>query len=374
LSVIRRDIAERDEEGRERLETEASRFLIQGRNDNSSSQDSLVSTGSNEILKSELEKTIACVKAVVEEAVGEKEKVVHAEGVMAEELASMPAGSRHHFGRKFSQAEGEALTNDRLLGARPRAPIVTPRASKLSSSDKEGILLKQSSWGSRFRLTDEPSEDRNNSSFVRRKDLWEKRSNVQPPNINEEVNSGFQGNRDFWQSRSTPRSQTLPTHAPDLVMDLPTGPLASSPPIPAPRPRHVRRSRSPSSDSLASNTSSSSESPARNSVSLTTADNFAAETDTLKKSQAAQHSKTISNNTSTPKHHVQQTPIFQVVSPSSPGQRTPNSASSLTAGLVSTPKIPFCSRPGSFKPAVKVKPILQVKPTELKKDLPTESE
>ena len=62
--------------------------------DNSSSQDSLVSTGSNEKLKSELENTLACVKAVVEEVVGEKEKAV------SDEVEDMVLGGS-------SQTQGE---------------------------------------------------------------------------------------------------------------------------------------------------------------------------------------------------------------------------------------------------------------------------
>eukprot|EP00092_Neocalanus_flemingeri_P053889 GFUD01063415.1.p1 GENE.GFUD01063415.1~~GFUD01063415.1.p1 ORF type:complete len:405 (-),score=89.72 GFUD01063415.1:403-1617(-) len=348
--------------------------------DNSSSQDSLTSTGSNEKLKSELEKTLACVKAVVAEVVGEKEKTVGEDVEMVGELASLPAGSRHAVGRKLSHPEGETLNSDRLLGARPRAPTATPRKSRTVSGDQEGILLKQSSWGSRAGLQkEEPADEVNSSNFLRRKDLWERRSISTPTNNEEDRRPGFRGNRDFWQSKTTPRSQKPPAQAPDLVMDLPTGILASSPPIPAPRPIHFRRSRSPSSDSVGSNLSSSSESPARNSVSLTTADNFAADTDTLKKSQAAQHSTAAANLT--PSHRarpqppvVHHSPRSQVVSIQSPGLRTPNSLISFGSGLVATPQTPFSSQTGSFKPAVKVKPILQVKPSEVKKDHPKESE
>jgi len=311
-----------------------------------------VSTGSNEKLKSELENTLACVKAVVEEVVGEKEKAVSDEVEMEEEIANLPAGSRSAVGRKFSNPGGDPMTSDSLLGARPRAPTATPRTSRTLAGDQEGILLKQSSWGSRFGLKEESPEESSNSSFIRRKDLWERRSINSSTNNEDDGTSSFRGNRDFWKSKTTPRSQKPPAQAPDLVMDLPTGPVAGSPPIPAPRPIHFRRSRSPSSDSVASNQSSSSDSPARNSIFLTTADNFAADTDTLKKTQAAQ-------NSTTPR--PTQAPHSHIISIQSPSPRTP------VPSLSGTPHTPFSRTPGSFKPAVKVKPILQVKPNEVKK-------
>jgi len=242
----------------------------------------------------------------------------------------------------------------------------------------EGILLKQSSWGSRFALKDTSPEDNTTSSFNRRKDLWERRSINASTNNEDETHSGFRGNRDFWKSKTTPRSQKPAAQAPDLVMDLPTGPLASSPPIPAPRPIHFRRSRSPSSDSMASNQSGSSESPARNSIFLTTADNFAADTDTLKKTQTSDidslkkaQTTQSSNPTSVQQPNIHssnlsQTPHSQIISIQSPSPRTPNTPINFS-GLVNTPQTPFTRTPGSFKPAVKVKPILQVKPSEVKK-------
>jgi hypothetical protein len=236
-------------------------------------------------------------------------------------------------------------------------------------------LVKQSSWGSRFQLKEEPSQESNDSSFIRRKDLWERRSMSTPTKNGEDGVSGFGGNREFWKTKTTPRSQKPPIQAPDLVMDLPIGLLASSPPIPAPRPIHFRRSRSPSSDSIESSISSSSESPARNSVSLTTADNFAAETDTLKKTPAAQHSKAFTSQQQSPLKKVfHQTPRFQVISIQSPEPRNPNPPIPFSMGLVSTPQIPFQRQPGTFKPAVKVKPILQVKPSEVNKGPPKQSE
>jgi len=341
----------------------------QSKCDNSSSQDSLVSTGSNEKLKSELENTLACVKAVVEEVVGEKEKAVSDEVEMEEEIANLPAGSRSAVGRKFSNPGGDPLTSEGLLGARPRAPTATPRTSRTTPPDQEGILLKQSSWGSRFGLKDESPEDTSNSSFIRRKDLWERRSINSSTNNEDDGSSNFRGNRDFWKSKTTPRAQKPAAQAPDLVMDLPTGPVAGSPPIPAPRPVHFRRSRSPSTDSVASNQSSSSESPARNSIFLTTADNFAADTDTLKKTQ---NSTTPSHQPTKPNQSIHlPAPHSQIISIQSPSPRTPNPPINFSA---STPQTQFSRTPGSFKPAVKVKPILQVKPSEVKKSSSKDSQ
>jgi len=365
-------------EEEETVETEGSVFGIpfdsgqarsQSKCDNSSSQDSLVSTGSNEKLKSELENTLACVKAVVEEVVGEKEKAVSDEVEMEEEIANLPAGSRSAVGRKFSNPGGDPLTSEGLLGARPRAPTATPRTSRTTPPDQEGILLKQSSWGSRFGLKDESPEDTSNSSFIRRKDLWERRSINSSTNNEDDGSSNFRGNRDFWKSKTTPRAQKPAAQAPDLVMDLPTGPVAGSPPIPAPRPVHFRRSRSPSTDSVASNQSSSSESPARNSIFLTTADNFAADTDTLKKTQ---NSTTPSHQPTKPNQSIHlPAPHSQIISIQSPSPRTPNPPINFSA---STPQTQFSRTPGSFKPAVKVKPILQVKPSEVKKSSSKDSQ
>ena len=364
----------------------------------SSSQDSL------ERLKVELETDLACVKAVVEEVVGDSEQAELAQ------LASLPAGSRHGVGRQLSQspvmenkplpslssrkvsstspgAESPAVkspvtaTESKIsplfegtkspvtitersksavtgrdgakspvsLGARPRS--VTKARQEESEA---GVVLKQNSWTSRARRQDSlESNDSNNSttsssggtnSFLRRKDLWERRSMNSP---------GEDRASPGWGSRTTPRVKTS-NQTPDLVMDLPTGPLAGSPPIPAPRP--VRRS--PSSDS--SSSSSSLEVPARN---TTSADTFAADTDTMRKHS---HKSSSGEKSSASAPDAGSTPVavFRTnVLASTPGQVK---SASLNKSLFSTPS-------SSSKPAVKVKPILHVKPSETKKDPPKDA-
>ena len=375
--------------------------------ENSSSQDSL------ERLRAELETDLACVKAVVEEVVGGGDNITPCE--VEAELASLPAGSRHGVGRQLSGPDTErtisppvcagrrvspAAGGDRhlapsplstqsshspsppapeqrrsvtsepaadQLGARPRDQTAAA-GKQLSSSEQqlEGaagsscVVLKQSSWGSRVRRqetagaaesadtssaaaadTAAATVSSSGNSFLRRKDLWERRS----------MSGGEE------RARTTPRpTKSVGGPAPDLVMDLPATPLASSPPIPAPRPRPApatsARSRTPSSDSAPDTPSTSSSAAASR---QTSADNFAAaDTDTMRK-----HSKTLE-----PKSSATPTPVFRTSFPTSPF-RTPLSGVAATKTLFSSPA-PASATP---KPAVKVKPILQVKPSEaVKKD------
>ena len=447
--------------------------------ESSSSQDSL------ERLRAELDSDLACVKAVVEEVVGGDP------GDELEELASLPAGSRHGVGRKLSGPEVEnrnispvslgtpvarkissgsadrtktpspntgasdhrlspmgemtksgtsgerrlssldpgqrkvssvnkhetperrkssksssppvpeqrqsLITDNQELGARPRISTasstpVTPAARKMSEvSDTGSVLLKQSSWGSSRWVagagvkkpqetpatptssSETPGEkavtSSSGNSFLRRKDLWERRSMSSPSDGEKAGHS--------WGSKTTPRPSSKTSNTtPDLVMDLPTGPLASSPPIPAPRPlltaSQDSRSRSPSSDSVSSSSgtesasraswsSSARDSPARH----TTADNFAAaDTDTMRKHGA---SKTLP-----PSSSPAPLPVFRtnILASSTPASSASTPTSFRTASSVSATKTLF-SAPGSGatpKPAVKVKPILQVKPSEIKKE------
>ena len=376
--------------------------------ESSSSQDSL------ERLKVELESDLACVKAVVEEVVGDSEQPELAE------LASLPAGSRHGVGRQLSQSpvmENKplpSLTARRVSSTSPgaesqparspvtvtenkvspvmvtegaKSPVTLSERKKSSLSAREGakspvslgarprsvakakpeeaeggVVLKQNSWASRAKRQDSlesnysnnsttSSGGGNNNSFLRRKDLWERRSMSSPGE--DKASPG-------WGSRTTPRVSKTSNQAPDLVMDLPTGPLAGSPPIPAPRP--VRRS--PSSDS--SSSSSSLEVPARN---TTSADTFAADTDTMRKhsnkSSAADKSAASANDPASTPVPVFRTNILATSSPATtPSQLKSNSLHNKS--LFSTPS-------SSSKPAVKVKPILHVKPSETKKDPPKDT-
>ena len=288
------------------------------------------------------------------------------------------------------------ITDNQELGARPRtSPPVTPAARKMSEvSDSGSVLLKQSSWGSSRWVAgagvkkpqetpvtptsssaETPGEkavtSSSGNSFLRRKDLWERRSMSSPSDGDKAGHS--------WGSKTTPRPSSKTSNTtPDLVMDLPTGPLASSPPIPAPRPllaaSQDSRSRSPSSDSVSASSSSGTESASRSSWSSstrdspsrhTTADNFAAaDTDTMRKHGA---SKTLP-----PSSSPAPLPVFRtnILASSSTPASSATPASFRTPSSVSATKTLF-SAPGSGatpKPAVKVKPILQVKPSEIKKE------
>merc|ERR1719398_620663 len=160
------------------------------------------------------------------------------------------------------------------------------------------------------------------------------------------------------EMRATNRN---PKHTPDLVMDLPQGALASSPPVPAPRPVHLRRrSRSPSSDSSIASDSS----PPSTSPSITTADNFAADTDTLRKTSVGPVAKARPAPLAMPEPGLprqavaSESPRSHLLPIRSPGPRTPSSPFSSPSS--------FAPAASSFKPAVKVKPMLQVKPSETK--------
>ena len=353
-----------------------------------SSQDSL------ERLKAELETDLACVRAVVEEVVGDSDQDNRQ---TVAELANLPAGSRHGVGRKLSlpplsEVEAKSLLarktsavspaspeaekpptkapslspppvtagpgsdgEERSLGARPRyLPNLRSEERETSGGGGGGAVLTQNSWASRARRlnsvetsgggeANHSASPVNTNSFLRRKDLWERRSMTNP--AEEKASPG-------WGSRTTPRVHKTSNQTPDLVMDLPTGPLAASPPIPAPRP--VKRS--PSSDS--SSSSSSAEVPARN---TTSADTFAADTDTMRKhshkSSTADKAPSSPSNPSASPVPVFRTNILATAAPAS----TPAQAKSKS--LFSTPS-------SSSKPAVKVKPILHVKPSENKKDPP----
>ena len=262
--------------------------------------------------------------------------------------------------------------NNVELGARPRQTGVTQAVNPAvrKPSDLDSVVVKQSSWSASkwsssggatktdtvvVTNTEEPATPTaSGNSFMRRKDLWERRS------MSNSTPSGDEKPSPGW-NRTTPRVSSKTSHnTPDLVMDLPTGPLASSPPIPAPRPTAAARTRSPSSDSVSSSASSSSEaaggplwskeSPvARH----TTADNFAAaDTDTMRKHKTLDTKVT----TSSP------LPVFRTNILSN----TPSS--SLRPNSVSATKTLFSSPGTTPKPAVKVKPILQVKPSEIKKE------
>ena len=337
--------------------------------DKRSSQDSLASTGSNQELRTELASALAEVRAVVEEV------VLQQTSPEVEELANRPAGSREGVGRQllveaaaFSSTSSSTASSRKVsaeLGARTKTPAVTPRSSRgeQGKTGDDGVVLKQTSWGSRQGREDQREEG--SGSFLRNRDLWERRTTSTPTSDEDAPRAGGpQGLRGFWESRttSTPATNRNPKHTPDLVMDLPQGALASSPPVPAPRPVHLRRrSRSPSSDSSMASDSS----PPSTSPSITTADNFAADTDTLRKTSVGPVGKASPAPRAMPEPGLQRQAVASespraahLLPIRSPGPRTPSSPFSSPSS--------FSPAASSFKPAVKVKPMLQVKPSEAK--------
>jgi len=337
----------------------------EGEEDKRSSQDSLASTGSNQELRTELASALAEVRAVVEEV------VLQQTSPEVEELANRPAGSREGVvGRQLlteasaiSSTTSSAASSRKVsaeLGARTKTPAVTPRTSRGEQGKTEdAVALKQTSWGSRHGREEQREEG--GGSFLRNRDLWERRTTSTPTSDDDAPRApGPQGLRGFWESRTSTTAATNrnPKHTPDLVMDLPQGALASSPPVPAPRPVHLRRrSRSPSSDSMTSDSSPPSTSP-----SITTADNFAADTDTLRKTSVGPAAKARPAPLAMPEPGLprqavaSESPRSHLLPIRSPGPRTPSSPFSSPSS--------FAPSPSSFKPAVKVKPMLQVKPSD----------
>ena len=164
------------------------------------SQDSLNSSGSVQELKHELASALAEVRAVVEEVV----LLQASPELEVEELAGRPAGSREGVGRQMSGEEGrEGLASipsstsssrkvSAELGARSRAPTATPRSSRGEGGGEEGVVLKQSSWGSRNGREDREEGVRGDGagkgggrggegSFLRNRDLWERRTTSSTP-------------------------------------------------------------------------------------------------------------------------------------------------------------------------------------------------
>eukprot|EP00092_Neocalanus_flemingeri_P014504 GFUD01015649.1.p1 GENE.GFUD01015649.1~~GFUD01015649.1.p1 ORF type:complete len:427 (-),score=134.30 GFUD01015649.1:141-1337(-) len=251
------------------------------------------------------------------------------------------------------------------LGARPKTSQSHLPVGSGGGGSQEVILLKQASWGSRMKPREKKPVEEN---FARNRKLWEKRasrtvsviSSDEEDDIEEEVRNASREMRtgtqrmdiaeemlthatekriDGVQEENTPEQQfgTI-QQTPDLVLDLPTGALAESPPITL--HQLSRSSRSPSSESL---TSSSSESAT---VSISVADTFASESDTLKKIHTA--------NTTIPPAP----PESQVIPIRSTRPKTPQPAAQYqdAQGRMSTSS--------TFRPVGKVKLVRQVKPDD----------
>ena len=239
--------------------------------ESSGSQDSLLSSGSNQELQNQLDSTIAQVDAITSEI--EQQKLVKAEQVppqkprrLSKESSGSSSGesstgarSRVPVRRESSQEEGATPT------VTPRTTL--PRATKTIPFDNRppsGVMLKQSSWASRDAIKAEVVEDdsvesgvmlrktsmtighaheepqEEGKTFNKARDLWERRTSFQSPSTakrtvkppsptaeEDEVpaKGGFRNNRDFWEQRVTMRQKQTP----DLVMDLPVNSLSTSP-------------------------------------------------------------------------------------------------------------------------------------------------
>jgi len=178
------------------------------------------------------------------------------------------------------------------LGARPKTSQLQPDTTAKDLKNQESVLLKQSSWGSRIRPREKKPVEGN---FARNRELWEKRSSRGGSALSDyEDDYDSDSDGDEQERRNKPRERNRKkltvnirektanqdTHpgpvmqTPDLVLDIPPGALADSPTVP---PNRISRgSRSPSSDSLLSTASESSQS-------LTVAETFASVSDTIRK-------------------------------------------------------------------------------------------
>ncbi|XP_059099709.1 SLIT-ROBO Rho GTPase-activating protein 1-like isoform X3 [Tigriopus californicus] len=188
-------------------EVESKLLLIAER----ASQESLASsTDSNQELQKQLSTKIAQVEALTQE-VEKRTKVSSSSLTTSSNSISSPNTSQDR--------------NDRLSvngGARPRR---TSRDAGQSEENvhpapptaEEGVVLKQSSWGSRENTTILESETPKPESFSRNKSMWEKRVTVEPASEPAQPSppGGFRSNRNYWDHKLRNKD------TPDLVLDLP---------------------------------------------------------------------------------------------------------------------------------------------------------
>lgn len=186
-----------------------------------SSRESLLSTGSNQQLQRELNSDLAEVEALAQEL--EKRTSV----------PSTPTGGEHLWLPPHPSMSTSTPTH--AGGAIPKTPRALPRRSSLRKNSVDergkpvqaektnvdsGIVLRQSSWGSRENFL-RPKENSANSSSSGEEPKSEPKS---------EGAGGFRSNRNFWETKVR-QKQT-----PDLVLDLPV----SNTKQPMPKPRALR--------------------------------------------------------------------------------------------------------------------------------------
>lgn len=222
---------------------------MEARLSGANSTDSLISTGSNQELKSQLDSTLAEVEAIAE----------HLEKQKKPEKNSPEFPPKPTIRRKTSEQLLTTRTLPKNLnpengGARPRErvsltspPNPVPRTAVTSSSVSElsgkPVMLRQSSWASREQINNGNPEAK---SFSANKSIWERRSSGgggnPEPDSGGSLRGGFRTNRDFWNQRASIQQKQKQT--PDLVLDLPGNPEVK----PKPRPR-ISGSRNPDSES-----------------------------------------------------------------------------------------------------------------------------
>ncbi len=268
----------------------------------SNSQDSLISTGSNQELKTQLASTLAEVEAIAEQL--EKQKKPPLEKSPSDSLNKPKPTVRRKASEQILSSNGGARPRDQQQQPSPlsRTGVTASSASELSTpspSSEPGVKLRQSSWASREHISsgkltaaspltsENPAVEKR--SFSKNKNMWERRTSAQSTGglasttstaaaSEEGVRGGFRSNRDFWNQRAAMKQKQTP----DLVLDLPAGTV----PKPKPRPRAM------TSDMSSSNSSSGEE----NSL---TADQFAKpDRDTLRKSSSKSNTPTEDTNPS----------------------------------------------------------------------------
>ncbi len=242
----------------------------------SNSQDSLISTGSNQELKTQLDSTLAEVEAIAEQLEKKQKKRPSLEKSPSD--ANSNNKPKPTVRRKASEqilASSTSASNGsngaQNGGARPRdnQPHPLTRSSlggasasdvSTSSSNEPAVMLRQGSWASREHISASPLttatsrgyQDGERKAFSKNKTLWERRSSAQSTGglatstaSDEGVRGGFRSNRDFWNQRAAMKQKQTP----DLVLDLPAG----TGPKPKPRPRAMTSG----ADSMSSSNSSS---------------------------------------------------------------------------------------------------------------------
>lgn len=263
----------------------------------SSSQDSLISTGSNQELKTQLDSTLAEVEAIAEHL--EKQKKPPLEKSTSDTSRPISKKSLNDPPKPTVRRKASEQIPDKPTaanGARPRErasisstspPNPIPRASMSSASASdvsaacEPVMLRQGSWASREHINSSgKAVGGEKKNFGANKTLWESRTSATSGGLPAAgsgggevgVRGGFRSNRDFWNQRTAIQQKQKQT--PDLVLDLPASGTA-----PKPKPRPRGGGQPSTADSLSSSNSSSGD------ENLAAADQFAnPDRNTLRKS------------------------------------------------------------------------------------------